>query len=300
MAKLAPLSAGELDRELAALRPSVSADLRDLHALLMRATPLVDEPPRASLAAAAGLVAELPSEVLAGLAPRPRTVFRLLLAGAVDAAWVVLIDNATGVVEEPFAGSTSSGATRKAWRLPLLTRIEPPKVFADLPGFRDPRFSAPEDCYDITAGVRLRHQLDEISIVGDIATLGGWAVLDPLVTGPEEQVRLIAGNGDAKVAATGRRLRRADLVAGKSESAARRAWAGWSARLDLADPRLVEGSWDLSLEVDHDGVSRLVPLGANASDLARAGAYAVTRVGSRSVRWKTSDRKWRLVVSAES
>jgi hypothetical protein len=298
MAKLAPLSAGELDHELGALRPSVGADLRDLHALLMRATPLLNEPPSATLVEAGDLVAALPGEVVDGLPPRPRTVFRLLLAGAVDAAWAVLIDNATGVVAEPLNASTSSGATRKAWRLPLLTRIEPPRVFADLPGFRDPRFGAPDDCYDITAGVRLRHHLDEVRIEGGIATFGGWAALDPLVTGPSEGVRLIASNGDVEVAALGCRLRRADLVTGKADATERRTWAGWSTRLDLADPRLVVGAWTLSLEVDHDGVSRRVPLGTSAGELARAATSNVTRVGARSVRWKTSGSRWGLVVVA--
>lgn len=174
----------------------------------MRAAPAVRQPPIAALAAAADLLGELPSRVEDALPPRPRTVFRLLRVGALDAAWLVLVDNATGLVEEPFKASTSSGAIRTAWRLPLITRIEPPKIFADLPGFRDPRFNPPDDCYDITTSVRLRHQLDEICIANGVATLGGWARLRSLATRPQEQVRLIAANGDAEVSVRGRRRRR--------------------------------------------------------------------------------------------
>jgi hypothetical protein len=300
MAKLAPLTAGELDHEIHTFRLSGrdhDADLRELHALLMRAAPVVRQPPIAALVAAAGLLGQLPSRVEDGLPPRPRTVFRLLRVGALDAAWMVLVDNATGLVDEPFTASTSSGATRTAWRLPLITRIEPPKIFADLPGFRDPRFNPPDDCYDITTGVRLRHQLDEIWIANGAATLGGWARLRSLATSPQEQVRVIAANGDAEVSVGARRRRRPDLVVGRGGRAERRAWAGWSAQVDLADPRLVDGNWSLSLEIDHCGVSRRDTLGAQLGELARLATVTVTQVGSRSVRWIVSGRHLELVVA---
>ena len=70
-------------------------------------------------------------------------MFRLLRDDALDAAWEVLIDNATGVVDEAYDASTATGAARTSPRLPLLTRIEAGTVFAELPGFRDPRYAAP-------------------------------------------------------------------------------------------------------------------------------------------------------------
>lgn len=310
VAMLAPLSVAELDVSIGEVRSGRAdpanqgradqqAQLRELHQSLIRATPLLVRPPLPSLASATELLADFRIEWVEALPPRPRTVFRLLRAGAFDAAWEVLIDNAAGVVDELSDASTATGSARSASRLPLLTRVEPPKVFADLPGFRDPRFGAPDDCYDITGVVRMRQHLDEVCVADSAATFGGWAALDALVTGADEQVRLIAASRDNDVAVSGRRLRRPDLVSETGDAWARRAWAGWTARLDLADPRLVVGSWALSLELEHAGVLRRTPIGVAASDLARAATRTPIHLESRSVRWETGQPQWHLVVTAD-
>jgi hypothetical protein len=308
VALLTPLTLAELDESIAALlalpvspdlvRADSQAQLRELHQLLIRATPLTEAAPEPSLVAAKALLERFDPASCDAMPPRPRTVFRLLRHGVLDAAWEVLIDNATGVVNEPFNASTATGAARTAWRLPLLTRIEPPLVFADMPGFRDPRYGAPDECYDITRIIRLRQQLDELVVEGATVSLGGWAALDALTTHADEQVRLVATNGDAEVVRACRRLRRPDLVTGSDDAFARRAWAGWSSRIDLADPQWVAGTWALSLEVEHLGISRRAPIGAVTSDLARAAARPPIRLGTRTVQWLTAQRQWQLVVTA--
>jgi hypothetical protein len=306
VARLAPLTSVELVASVAAIhadrgdptfpgRAKSQAALRELHQVLMRAAASTSGPPLRALEAARALVAELGVESVDAMLPRPRTVFRLLGSGALDAAWEVLKDNATGVVDEPFHASTATGSARTSWRLPLLTLIEPPTVYADLPGFRDPRYGAPDDCYDITETVRVKHRLDEVFTNGATLTFGGWAALDALVTGPQEVVRLVASSGGAEIIAVGRRLRRPDLSRG-DDPPGRRAWAGWSATLDLGDPRLVPGTWDLSLELDHHGISRRAPIGAALSELAGAATRARITLGPRTFRWDSGRRQLRLVV----
>jgi hypothetical protein len=299
MVKLAALSIAELDLALAASQPSGRSDLRDLHLLLTRATPLATDPPRSSLATAARLAAALPSSAADSLPPRPRTVFRLLRAGALDAAWAVLIDNASGVVEEPARASTSSGSPRATWRLPLLTKVEAPQVFADLPGFRDPRYDAPDDCYDITGRLSLHHGLDGLEIADSVIRVGGWASIDPLPTGPHEQIRLVVSNDDDELSINGRRIRRPDLVAGGGQPAQRQAWAGWVVELDPASDRLQPGESSLAIELEHDGVVRRSSVGGDAgevSKLARAAASGVMTIGPRAIRWRPDRAGWRLVI----
>jgi hypothetical protein len=297
------MTVADLDTAIAELRAvgteqrESRAVLRELHQALMRARPLATQPPMSSLAAAREVVGEHAAEVVDAMLPRPRTVLRLLRAGALEAAWEVLSDNATGVVDEPFHAATATGASRTAWRLPLLTRIEPPTVFLDFPGFRDPRFGAPDECYDITDIVVLRQHLDEIIVDGDALTFGGWAALESLLTGPQEQVRVIATSADLEIAVTGRRLRRPDLVTGTAEALVLRGWAGWAATLDLSAPQLAAGTWAMSLEVTHAGIVRRSPLGNPAGELAQAATRRPIQIGSRVIRWDTRGRQWHLVVS---
>jgi hypothetical protein len=304
---MAPLTISELDGAMSELRARLEdgtsrtraerrAVLRDLYQWLLRATPSSAQPPAASLAAAAELLTRFGSGAVDAMPPRPRTVFRLLLAGSAGAAWEVLIESATGIVEEAFRASTATGAVRTSWRLPLLTLVEAPKVFADLPGFRDPRFGAPDDCYDLSGVVRLRQRLDEVTIGDSAVTFGGWAALDTLATNADERVRLVASNDHIEISVDGHRLRRPDLVARSRAAQPLRTWAGWSARLDLADPRLVAGSWALALELDHAGVSRRAPIGADASELARAAVRRHIHVGGHDVWWQTALEPWCLEV----
>jgi hypothetical protein len=281
-------------------RATTLRGLRDLHEALLRATPSSDQVPTPCLEAVAAVIAQLPEGLTDALGPRPRTAYRLLRAEKWEVAWQVLADSAVGVVDEEFDASTATGQPRTTGRLPLLTRIEPPVIFAELPGFRDPRYDAPDSCYDISTSVRLKHHLDEISVAGSVMTLAGWAAFDVLTTDPRETVRLILTGADGEISVVGRRVRRADLVSGRGEALTRRAWAGWSAGIDLDDPRLKSGHWELAVEIDHDGFTSRVFLGQEASELAVAATKPVLRVGSRLIRWDLTQKRWRLVISASS
>jgi hypothetical protein len=324
VAPLAPLSLGDLRLAIADICeglagwPTTGSEsdqppdsraaarlLRDLHEALVRSTASSPEPPVDDLKRVAAAAGELPTDATDVLGPRPRTVYRLLRAQNWAAAWQVLTENAVGVVEVGYDASTATGQPRSTDRLPLLTRVEPPTVYAELPGFRDPRYGASDECYDISASVRLKHHLDEICMSTSVITLGGWAALDLLATDATESVRLVLSRVSDTEAATetdeisvvGRRRRRADLVTGRGDALSRRAWAGWAVAIDLGDPRLRAGSWELAVEIDHQGLTRRAHLGSKVSELAHAAAAGGQSTRSRTVAWDVTTRRWRLVIS---
>jgi hypothetical protein len=309
VASQAPISITEAETSIVALRAQLTDGaaparaemtrvLRELHQLLMRAAAATADPPLPCLEQARLVVEAVSADVTDAMSARPRTVFRLLRAGSLDAAWQVEVESATGVVADPFDASTATGASRTSWRLPLLTRIEAGTVYAELPGFRDPRYDADDRCYDITDTIALQVHLDQVEVGGTTVLLGGWAALDVLAAGVGESVAVVVSRDPAELLVPAARVRRADLVSGRGEALTRRAFAGWSASLDLTDPRLDVGTWDLSVEIDHEGVRRRAPLGHSVSDLARAAATESMRAGRRTARWDISGPLWRLVVSA--
>lgn len=235
-----------------------------------------------------------PTSVLRGIGARLRTidldaeqlpiralvVLRLLAAGSCEAAWALLLDNATGVVEQSFGQSTSSGARRTARRLPLTTRIEPPRVFAWLPGLRDPRHDAPEAAYDITDRVTLRTRLEEVWWDRRGLVLAGTAFLRYIAAGPDDMVEIVCTHGDGQQhVVAGERRRRPDHVRGVGGDLTRLAWAGWTAKLARADFPAA-GDWQLALRLCESGITRSAELGGSLGDAvalvaaARAGARA--------------------------
>jgi hypothetical protein len=275
MAEVAALSVAAASMELDRISASAGtaparSDIESVYAALLGATADPESAPISLLAKAIGLLSAADGSLVESLAPRTRVAVRLLRSGAAEAAWLVLIDSATGVVPRAFRAGTSSGADRIEWALPLLTAVEPPHVYADLPGFRDPRYGAPDGAYEIGDAIRLRGEVDEV-IAGPQPKLAGWAAFDVLQTEPDELVAIIAIRDGEEIEWPGVRHRRADLVGGSRDVLRRRAWAGWSAELAPAMLPAVDGVWTLWLEVDHAGLSRRIRLGDSvAATAARA------------------------------
>jgi hypothetical protein len=244
----------------------VEVDIGAVYQELLGATADADAPPYPLLTNAMALAGAADSSVIESQPPRARVALRLLRSGAADAAWSVLLDNATGVVPRVFRAGTSSGAERIEWVLPLLTSIEPPHVYADLPGFRDPRYGVSDADYDIGDAIRLRCKVDEVA-AGSRPLLSGWAALDVLQTEPDEEVAVVAERGDLAIRWLGARHRRADLVGGSRDTLRRRAWAGWS--VEVVPASLSDGGeWALWLELGHAGLTRRVRLGRSVAELA--------------------------------
>jgi hypothetical protein len=274
MAELSPLSLdaahAQLDATLATVESVLDkAALLAVHDVLRAATGTVDDEPGELLARAAEIVERAEVAIVESLAPRPRVVMRLLRAGAPDAAWLVVVDNATGVVRREFHAATSSGADRTEWPLPLLTAVEPPSIYAELPGFRDPRYGLTDDSFEIGSAVKLRCHVDEVAWARH-PTISGWAALDHVTTECDELVSLIATLDGHEVRWPGVRVRRADLVGGNRETIRRRAWAGWSVECHPEDLAGASGRWSLAIEVTHRGLVRRSRIGKSVGELAMA------------------------------
>lgn len=272
MAELSPLSTADAMARLDELAPSLEhgfdkTAVLTLHDVLRAVTGTVEEAPGELLERASSIAGTADEDVVEALAPRPRIVMRLLRAKQPAAAWLVLIDNATGAVRRDFRASTSSGAERADWSLPLLTRVEPPDIYAELPAFRDPRFAVPDELFEIGSAVKLRCHVDEVA-VGRCPVVSGWAALDHVVTDANEQIALVASHDDREVRWSGVRVRRPDLVGGNRETIRRRAWAGWSVECRLEDLVEPHGRWALSIEVTHRGLVRRARVGKSVGELA--------------------------------
>jgi hypothetical protein len=304
---LPPLPVTEVRAELATVREQLAEATRQrrrrqallrIHEQLMQATATTDSVPTTLLTHVATAVAALPDRVPDSLPPRPRTAFRLLRAEAFAAAWLTLSDNAAGVVADPPRGTTSSGASAARPKLPLPTRLEDGAVYAWLPGFRDPRFAAPDDCYDISALVSLRVELDDVELSDTALTVSGSASLTQLPTEATDDVRLVlTGPTGEDVSAAAVRHRRPDLVTGVGEGITRLAWAGFSATLALGAVGRSPGSWRLSATLSHAGVVRSAPVGGDAGELARRALTTASHDRRTTYSLTGAGEQWELTVS---
>ena len=115
----------------------------------------------------------IPDPVEDELPPRVRVFVRLLRRDALEPAWTLAADNASGFVHATSAVSTWAGPGHARTQLPLPVFVEDRAVFGWLPGFRDPRWAVPDDVYDLAADVDLRARLDRASFGSDRLHLAG-------------------------------------------------------------------------------------------------------------------------------
>ena len=245
----------------------------NVHDVAVRAT-VEDGRGPGELAALADAVRDhVPAGAEDELNPRATVFVRLLRQGALEPAWMLAHDNASGVVRATRHVSTWAGGSTLRSRLPLPTLVDPGPdrlVHAWLPGFRDPRWSLPDELFDITDRVVLRGVLDEAVPRDGALHLFGAAYLGLLTAGPDDAVliRFHGPGGAGPVTVAASRGRRPDLVQKDGPELTRLAWAGWSARIDLAALAPHPGSWRGELELVQQGVSRREPLGVRRGPLA--------------------------------
>jgi hypothetical protein len=218
---------------------------------------------------------------------RPRTVFRLVVAGADTAAWASLVDGAGrgGAAADPEEPITA-GAD------PAYVHVEAGRAFAWLPGFRDARAAAPEECYELTDAVTARFSLEEMRLTSGGLLLAGLATLGRgVATEPDDVVTVGLDGGDGAVSVPAERRRRPDLVLGRGARLTRQAWAGWSATVALADLPSPSGQWRLSIGIEHHGLRRTEPLVTEPGALAGRELGVMVRRGLRVYQLRADPRK---------
>ena len=180
---------------------------------------------------AAAVRASVPDAVEDGMEPRLRVFVRLLRRDALEPAWTLAGDNASGVVAQATSGvSMWAGPTMVRHAAAAADLIENgAAVFAWLPGFRDPRCDVPDDVYDLAADVGLYLRLDRARFDADRLALSGVAWITPFDAGEDDvvTVRLEADGRQVRVPAT--RTRSPEHVRELGPALTQLAWAGWRA-----------------------------------------------------------------------
>lgn len=253
--------------QLNAFRELLRADVHDAVMQLTADSEQIRADELAELAAA--VRAHVPEHIEGGLNPRLRVFVRLLRVGALEPAWTLAHDNASGVVRPSRATSMWAGGSFLNSRLPLPTRVVDGRVYAWLPGFRDPRWNVPDEVYDIDADVVLRNQLEVVTVSGTSLRLVGSGYLGLLETSPDDRVSVeLLGPAGARESIPAQRVRRSDDVRLSGPELTRLAWSGWTATIDLAPVLAVPGSWRVNLEVVQQGAQRIAPLGRRRAPIA--------------------------------
>jgi hypothetical protein len=204
-----------------------------------------------------------------------RTAVRLLEAAAPTSAWLTAIHQVT--------------------RQPLVTLVEEGRVYAWLPGFRDPRVGAPDWVYEITDRIVVRCAVEDVRWESEACVIGGWAHLSHLTADPDEIVMLVLRrrNDGQELRVRARRQRRPDRVKDSGIELTRLAWSGF--RADIPASMLLgrPGSWTVAIELERDGFVRRKALSRTPGS-ALDHALPITLIRRRSdvlrVRWGARGR----------
>jgi hypothetical protein len=243
--------------------------LRAVHGAVMRHAVDLDAPPVAELEKLADAVrTSIPEPVEDVLPPRIRVFVRLLRRDAFPPAWTLATDNASGVVHSTSAVSTWAGPGHIRTQLSLPTFIEDGAVFAWLPGFRDPRWSVPDEVFDLGADVEARSRLDRAVFADGRLALAGSAWLTRLSGRPDDRVQLVLSDGEDSIRVDAARVRTPERVEDSGPGLTQLAWTGWTAAIELAELATRSANWRVRIEVDQDGVRRGEALGLDRGPLA--------------------------------
>ncbi len=243
-----------------------------LHRDAMRAAAAaVDASPHELDEAAEAVRSLVPEAAEDALAIRERAFIRLLRAGAVEPAWTLAEDDSAGVVSSSRAGMKWAGGPETSVVLPLPTLAESGRVYAWLPGFRDPRWGLPDSVYDVTDSVRLRVTLEQLSLESGRLELAGSAYFTVVVARADDDVTVVLrGPGGQEHRAPATRTRVSEHVTRSGPGLTQLAWAGWHAEIDVTALGSSPGRWSAWLELGQDGLRDDEPLGLRRGSYAEA------------------------------
>lgn len=165
------------------------------------------------------------------------------------------------------------------------------RALARYPFLRDPACSIPDDCYDVTAQLGVRHHVTRADIRGTVLHLAGHGYLHRIET-LDVSTELVLRERDSK---TEFRLpvthtQTPDVGADEDEGRFTYDRAGFEATVDITTAAdgspLPDGLWDISLAVGAQGITREVRIGSKrAADVSGEAATHIveTSEGSRAV-----------------
>ncbi|MGK5729553.1 glycosyltransferase family 2 protein [Streptomyces sp. URMC 124] len=174
-------------------------------------------------------------------------------------------------------GITTLAAT--AATLPDL-QIEDGRVYALHPYFRDSTLNIPDDCYDITAELRVRHRVDSAEINAAGLRLTGHAYIHRIATHDVTTELVLRKRGtDTEHRLPVHHTPTPGLGAEEDGGLHEYDTAGFDATIDLAS--LTAGLWDLSLAVGAQGIVKEARLGSSrAESVTAATTTLVTDAGT--------------------
>ncbi|CAM5316025.1 glycosyltransferase family 2 protein [Streptomyces abikoensis] len=159
-------------------------------------------------------------------------------------------------------------------------RVEDGRAYALYPYFRDSTLTIPDDCYDITAELPVRHRVDSAGINATGLRLAGHARIHRISTRDVTTELVLRKRGSD----TERRLpvhRTPTPGLGADEDGGRYDYgtAGFDVTVDLAS--LTPGIWDFSLAVGAQGIVKEARLGSSRADsVTTATTTLVTDAGT--------------------
>ncbi|RLU83645.1 glycosyl transferase [Streptomyces griseocarneus] len=157
--------------------------------------------------------------------------------------------------------------------------VEDGRVHALYPYFRDSTLGIPDDCYDITAELRVRHRVESAEINATGLRLAGHAYIHRIATTDVSTELVLRRRGSDEE----RRLPVHHIPTpglGADEDGGRHDYgtAGFDVTVDLAP--LAAGLWDISLAVGAQGVTKEARLGSSrAESVTDATTVLVTAQG---------------------
>ncbi len=158
-------------------------------------------------------------------------------------------------------GVTGYGATTLAATNPQL-HVENGRAYALYPYFRHSTLNVPDDCYDITTELPVRHRVDSAGLNATGLRLTGHAYIDRITTtevSTEVVLRDRASGHERRLPV--RQTPTLGLGADEDNGCYGYAMAGFDVTIDLAP--LPPGLWDIFLAVGAQGITKQARLGSN-------------------------------------
>ncbi|WP_254389720.1 glycosyltransferase family 2 protein [Streptomyces sp. AC550_RSS872] len=169
--------------------------------------------------------------------------------------------------------------------------VDAGRALARYPFLRDPARAIPDDCYDVTAQLGVRHRVTRADLRGTVLHLAGHGYLHRVET-RDVTTELVLRERDSKVEFRLPVTHTATPGAGAGEDEGSYTYdrAGFEAAVDITTAAdgsaLGDGLWDISLAIGAQGITREVRVGSKRADdvSGKAATHVVdTAEGLRAV-----------------